>query len=130
MMTPADGEIYGLRATSNGRSCVQHDPCGAFLQPNDIVRFVFVYLYEDDKDKIPEPAIKAVVVKDGTELCTVGFLPRNYASVEYTRKKYDDQFAQIIELYDLSESEVLRKKSHRNMGIASFRLLGDVLRQE
>jgi hypothetical protein len=79
---------------------------------------------------IPQPAIKAVVVKDGTELCTVGYLARNYASVEYTKNKFDGQFAQIIELYDLSENDVLRKKSHRNMGIASFRLLGDVQIQE
>ena len=79
---------------------------------------------------IPEPALKAVAVKDGTELCTVGYLSRNYASVELTRTKFDGKFAQIIELYDLSENEILRKKSYRNMGVASFRLLGDVQNQE
>jgi hypothetical protein len=30
----------------------------------------------------------------------------------------------------LSENEILRKKSYRNMGVASFRLLGDVQNQE
>ena len=87
-------------------------------------------LHVGDVDMIPEPALKAVLVKDGTELCTVGFLPRNLASVEFTKNKYDGKFAQVIELYDLSESEILCKKSHRNVGIASFRLLTDIQEQE
>ena len=45
-------------------------------------------------------AMKAVVVRDGIVLCTVRFLGKNIAALEKTRFRYQDKFAQIIELYD------------------------------
>ena len=48
--------------------------------------------------------MKAVVVRDGTELCAVGFFGKNIAALEKTRFRYQDKFAQIIELYDESDN--------------------------
>ena len=50
--------------------------------------------------------------------------------VKSGKEKFIGKFAQIIELYEDSESEVKRRKSHRNKGVASFRLLDDIPQQE
>ena len=71
-------------------------------------------------------AMKAVVVRDGTELCTVGFLGKNIAALEKTRFRYQDNFAQIIELYDESDNQTKRARSNHNLGVASFRLFDDI----
>ena len=70
---------------------------------------------------------KVLVVEDGTELCHVGFLPREYA---FQHRGLDGKFAQVLELYADSESPARREKSHRNHGVASFILLDDVQIQE
>ena len=59
---------------------------------------------------------------------TVGFLPRNI--VASGKEKFIGEFAQIIEVHEFSDNETKRRKSHRNMGIASFRLLHDIQEQE
>jgi hypothetical protein len=124
-MTTKDGEIVGLKASNNGRSCVSHDCCGIHLNLDDLVRFRFTIIEREGRT---EQAVKAVQIRDGTETCTVGFLPTNIVQVH--GDKYIDKFAQIIELYDCSESEVKKRKSQRNCGIASFRLLDDIPKQE
>jgi hypothetical protein len=70
-----DGEIVGLHASTNGRSCNQHEYCGRHLQPGQIVRLkteVMEVAYETPGDPEPitrvETVIKAVLVLDGTEL--------------------------------------------------------------
>jgi hypothetical protein len=73
-------------------------------------------------------SIKVVAIRDGTETCTVGFLPRNV--VKHCKEKLLGRFAQIIELYDLSDNAYKRSKSKRNMGIASYRLLLCIQEQE
>ena len=122
---PKDGEIVGLKGTSNGRSCESHDCCGESISPDDLVRFKLTVVDIDGKI---EEAIKVVRVRDGTESCTIGFLPRNI--VKSRKEKFVGQFAQIIELYEFSENETMRRKSHRNKGMASFRLLKDIQEQE
>ena len=63
----------------------------------------------------PLETIKAVLIKDGTELCTVGFLGREVAAlVPSQRSKYIDKFAQVLELYDDNENSMMRKKTKRN----------------
>ena len=120
-----DGEIVGLKGTSNGRSCVSHDCCGAHVTLDDLIRF---RLSVADVDGKIEEAIQVIRIRDGTESCTIGFLPRNI--VKSGKEKFIGKFAQIIELYEDSESEVKRRKSHRNKGVASFRLLDDIPQQE
>jgi hypothetical protein len=74
-----------------------------------------------------ETVIKAVVIHDGVEVCTVGFLPRHVAcrpqEVEYLHR----MFAQILELYaDDPKDRMRANKSRRNHGMASYRLLDDI----
>ena len=38
MMSALDGEVLGLQASGNGRSCVQHHCCGMLVVPNDIIK--------------------------------------------------------------------------------------------
>ena len=120
-----DGEIVGLKGTSNGRSCESHDCCGEHISPDDLVRFKLAVVDIDGKT---EEAIKVVRMRDGTESCMIGFLPRNI--IKSAKEKFVGQFAQIIELYEYSDNEVMRRKSHRNKGVASFRLLNDIQEQE
>jgi hypothetical protein len=128
-MSSGDGEILGLKANNNGRSCEQHDCCGVYVVENDLVRFKLTIV--DNNEGLPEPAIKAVFVKDGTELCTVGFLARNIVAREQGVAKYVDKFGQILELYDNHpNSKMKRTKSQRNSGMASFRLLEDIQNEE
>ena len=122
-----DGEILGLRGTTNGRSCEQHACCGEIVRPNDCVRFKAAVVPIDGVD---QAGIKAVLILDGTELCTVGFLGKNIAALKKTSEKFANKFAQVIELYDSSENAAKRAKSHNNLGVCSFRLLEDIQIQE
>lgn len=63
-------------------------------------------------------------IRDGSEACTVGFLPRNL--VRSSKEKFEGKFAQIIELYESSECAIKRRKSQRNRRMASFRLLSEI----
>ena len=65
---------------------------------DDVIRFKLAVV-EDVLGKTLE-TIKAVLIKDGTELCTVGFLGREVAALPSQRSKYIDKFAQVLELYD------------------------------
>ena len=105
-MDERDGEIVGLVGKSHGRSCSCLDCCGLAVRPDDIIRFKLEVL--EDLGEVP----KAVLVRDGTELCTVGFLPKHIVHRK-DKQKYLHQFAQIIELYDQSDSLVKRRKDTR-----------------
>ena len=120
-----DGKIVGLHQPGNGRSCEKHPICGAELQADDLVRFRGSVV---EVDGCVEQAIKVVRVKDGTELCVVGFLPRNIT--RRSGKQMIGRFSQIIELYQSSEDDYKRRKSHRNYGMASYRMLDDIPIQE
>jgi len=77
-----------------------------------------------------ETVVKVILIWDGTETCTIGFAPRHIAVVERKRGLIVEHFAQIIELYDLSESASKKSKSDRNQGMASYCLLKDIPSQE
>ena len=129
-----DGEIVGLRASTNGRSCNQHECCSRHLQPDQIVRLkavVMKVVYETpgdlECDARVETIIKVVLVLDGTALCTVGFLPRHVAARPQEAARLNNKFAQIIELYDETAGDLARHtKSRRNHGMASYVLLENV----
>ncbi len=130
-----DGEIVGLDKPENGRSCNMHECCGRHLHVGDIVRFKVVVLevcYEDtdeggELDQRLEQVVKAVVIVDGAEMCTVGFLPRHVAARQVQVAVLNNKFAQIIELYNNARAGSARhNKSLRNHGVASFILLDNV----
>ena len=133
-MSAHDGEVLGLQASGNGRSCVQHHCCGMLVVPNDIIKFKTTLIdgmgMGEDSKSFPEEAIKVVLIRDGTECCTVGFLCKSIVVVERDKTRFVGHFAQIIELYDESANKTIMLKSKRNMGIASFRLLDEIQDQE
>jgi hypothetical protein len=58
----------------------------------------------------------------------VGFLPRHVVARAQEVNRLHGKFAQVLELYDNEEVGRVRKnKSDRNHGMASYRLLDDVL---
>jgi hypothetical protein len=120
-----DGEIVRLDKPDNGRSCNMRKCCGRHLHVGDIVRFKVVVLdvcYEDtdegvEPDQRLEQVVKAVVIVDGTEMCTVGFLPRHVAARQAQVAVLNNKLAQIIELYNNARAGTARhNKSLRNKG--------------
>jgi hypothetical protein len=55
---------------------------------------------DPEPDARIETVIKAVLVLDGTERCTIGFLPRHVATRPEEAAQLHGKFAQIIELYE------------------------------
>ena len=121
-----DGEIVGLRGTTNDRTCESHTCCGDSIKKDDVIRFKLTVV--DGKNGGIQKAIKAVRISDGTETCVVAYLPQRI--VNNVAENFVGKFAQIIELYDLSDNSMMRRKSNRNEGMASFRLFGDIQEQE
>ena len=66
--------------------------------------------------RMAETVVKAVLIQDGTKTCTIRFLPRHIAVVQRKRDLIAEQFRQVIELYDLSESSAKKSKSDRTRG--------------
>jgi hypothetical protein len=86
---------------------------------------------EPDDDAQIETVIKAVLVLDGTEHCTIGFLPRHVAARPEEAAQLHGKFAQIIELYEETPVGQMRhNKSIRCHGIASYILLDNVPEME
>jgi len=117
-----DGEIIGLYLRDNGRSCESHDCCGNHLSQDDLIRFKLTIITKNGK---PTRVLKAVCIRDGTESCTVGFMSGKYAlqGTEIFRNK----FTQVIELYEESEDPVKQKINIERNGVASFRMLDDIM---
>ncbi len=93
--------------------------------------FMEVTYKDDDDDDVGdarvEQVIKAVLVVDGTEMCTVGFLPRSVAARTLEVQRLHNKFAQILELYDNAPPSRTRYlKSQWNRGMASFILLDSI----
>ena len=133
-----DGEIVGLHYHSNGRSCNQHACCGRILQSGHVVRFkcdVMDVLYEHTdgvvEDVRREMVMKVIHIKDGTEMCHVGFLPKYILARPREVARLADQFAMIIDIYHDDDAGSARKTtSIKNNGMASYRLLQNIPRQE
>lgn len=130
-----DGEIVGLLNPANGRSCVQHEICGAHLAVGDLVRFKrevtrIDYAHPGDPEPIfrYETVMKVIVIRDGVESCHVGFLPRHVVARAHDVNRLDGKFAQVLALYEDDDAgQVRKKKSARNHGMASYRLIEEVL---
>ena len=116
-----DGEIVGLKVSSHGRPCESHSCCGEHVSADEMIQFKY---YIVDVDGAPEDAVKACRIRDGTESCVIGFLPRNL--VASNKERYIGKFAQIVELYENSDNRTKRLKNRRNLGMAAFSLLEDI----
>jgi hypothetical protein len=99
-------EIVGLHHNSQGRSCTMHTHCGKHVLEGDVVRLVRVVLRVNEM-KEPEEAIKLVKIIDGTEGCTVAFVPRAFAHMESIKAKVGS-YAFVQECYDVSTNKYKR----------------------
>ncbi len=129
-MSP-DFEIVGLLQANNGRSCCQHAICGVHLENGDLVRLVNCVVTVQDEEGQPalEEAIKIVKIIDGADACTVGFVPRIFASLPKVKDSIG-KFATILEIYEKSDNSYKRKLAKANSGMAKARLLADIPMQE
>ena len=102
--------------------------------PNDIIKFKTTVIggmgMGESSKSVLEEAIKAVLICNGTECCTVGFLCKSIVVVKRDKERFVGCFAQIIELYDEFANKTMMLKSKRNLGIASFQLLDEIQDQE
>jgi len=88
---------------------------------------VYCILGDPEPDVRIESVIKVVLILDGTERCTVGFLPRHVATRPNEAVHLHNKFAQVIELYDDTPEGFMRhNKSKRNHGMASYVLLDNI----
>jgi hypothetical protein len=96
----------------------------------DVVSF-FLDGEPNQDSEVIETVVKAVLIRDGMETCTVGFLPQHITMRHPQVECLTGKFTQIIELYGLCEiGSYKKKKSERNSGIASFVLLDDIPEME
>jgi hypothetical protein len=124
---PADSgtpclEIVGLHANSNGRSCCQHHCCGEHVQVGDVLRLVRCIVTIHSQ---PEEAVKLVKIADGTNTCTVGFVPRVFSKMPHV-EQHINKFVQVVELYTNSGNTYKNQLSTKNSGMASVVCLDDI----
>jgi len=130
-----DGKMVGLHNPANRRSCVTHECCGRHLVVGDLVRFTREIMRIDyagpgaaEPNFRYETVLKVVVIRDGVESCHVGFLPRHVVARLQEVNRLHGKFSQVLELYDDDEvAHVRKRKSVRNHGMASYRLIEHVL---
>jgi hypothetical protein len=120
-------EIVGLHRSEEGRCCAQHPCCGRHLVKDDLVRLVSQVVQIGDNE--PEEAIKVVRILDGTECCTVAFVPCAYARLPRIKNKVG-KFAIVMELFDDNPNPFKKRLSDKNFGMASCLLIDDVPRME
>lgn len=125
-----DLEIVGLGQPGNGRSCTQHSCCGESLCADDTLRLVKCVVEVDGR---PEEAIKCVRISEGSDGCTVAFLPKYMLNIKKLMAKFDkqeDPIVQVVELYATSDSTQKRQKSYANFGMAACVFINEIPRNE
>jgi hypothetical protein len=120
-----DGEIVWLKSGTNGRSCKTHFCCGASLHVGYLVQFHLIMLEVEVEGGADVEAMKVIKIKDGTEGCYVGFLPRHILKGARINE-LKDAFGQVILLYQDSMAKVLRHNNDHLLGVASFCFLSDI----
>ena len=118
-----DVDVVGCDDGDNGRSCASHIVCGTHLHTGDVIIFRWAVIPINDE---AEEVIKAFVIRDGSQACHVGFLPRRLIK---QKEKFLNKMAIVVE--DLRESDNLQKqrRSHRNVGVVVCRMLAEIEEQ-
>jgi hypothetical protein len=111
-------EFVGLKEASNGRTCTEHEVCGASVSVNDILRLRSTVVTIDGR---VEPAIALVLVKDGVETCRVAFIPRVWMVLPKVRNNIN-KCVQVLKLYEQSDNTFHQSLDLKNggMGVAVF----------
>jgi len=86
-----DGEIVGLSSSFNGGACKQHVCCGMHVAAGTLLHLKIDTL--ELEQGIFKAVTKAIVIRDGTETCTIEFLPRHIAKRHQTREQLSNRFA-------------------------------------
>lgn len=115
------GDIVGLYASTNGRSCNLHPCCGEQLELGDKVAFRRRLVQVDG---VNEFGIEVILMNNYEPTCTVGFLPRHV--VARCNHEAPIWFAEIIEICSTSNNEIKRKLSHENKGMARYRRIDNM----
>ena len=105
-------EIVGIARGDRGRSCEEHDVCGAVLQEDSVVRIRHVQITGEEMGT-EESALAVYWISDGIDRCHVGFLPRHLIK---QWREYDGRIAQVVDLYEGSDSPTKKRKNTRNCG--------------
>ena len=126
-------DIVGVNASDEGRSCEEHDCCGAaVIQADVVVRFRAVQLKRDIANEAnpahEETALAVHHVTGGIDGCRVGF-PRGHLLKH--KDEHDGRLAQVTEVFsDSGESPSDRAKHHCNRGCCSAVLIEAECRDE
>jgi len=110
-----DLEIVGLKSSTNGRSCCLHSCCGEEVAIGTILRLVKCTVAVDGT---VEEAVKCVLVLNGIDGCTVGFVPRVLSKLSVVQKQIN-KFVIVTDLYEDSPNLYKRDKSFKNCGMAA-----------
>jgi len=97
--------------SDRGRSCEEHDVCGAVLKEDSIVRIQRMQII--GKTGNEESALAVHWISDRIDRGRVGYLPRHLLK---QWQVYDGRIAQVIDVYKGSESPTKRRKNTRNCG--------------
>jgi hypothetical protein len=111
-------EILGLEASNNNRSCVDHRVCGIMVKKGSVLLTKPVVILNENNQN--EYAIAAIMMNDGVESCTVGYIGREF---HFFREQYENRLIQVVECLQDSANTEHRRRSHLNKGIAVCVLL-------
>ena len=104
-------EIVGIARGDRGRSCEEHDVCGAVLQEDCAVWIRHVQIIgATGKEKSALVAYSEYWISEGIDCCRVGFLPRHLLK---QWQVYDGRIAQVVDIYKGFDSPA--KKSNKNV---------------
>ena len=122
-----DIEIYGLRSCLNGRSCPFHAVCGSQVKAGDILRIKRVVV--DISEDRTEEALSCVLVKDGVERCTVGFVPWFLFNEPMVLRNVEEHL-QVTDLYAESDNTAKKLKDEKKLGVCGCIFIREVPRLE
>ena len=103
--------IFGIARGDRGRSCEEHKVCGAVLQEDSVVKIRHEQIIGDNGRE--ESALAAYWISNGIDRCRVGFLPRHLLK---SWQVYNGRIAQVVDIYEGSESPAKKRKNVRNYG--------------
>jgi hypothetical protein len=104
-------EVVGIARGDRGRSCEEHDVCGAVLQEDSVVRIRHVQITGEMGKE--ESALAVYWISHGIDCCRVGFLPRHLVK---QWQQYDGRIAQVVDLYQGSDSPTKQRKNVQKCG--------------
>ena len=95
-----DGQILGLMARNNGRSCAHHHCCGSTVKVGSVVFFSFCIVLDEILQELKD-AIEVTMDCDlhpEGQRCRVGYLARRIAHNKVEAAQYVNSTAVVIEL--------------------------------